>query len=137
MISVASSQVARTKPPLPRALVKLARASGSDWIAAQAATGDMLRRFMIALRKGAADVAADPQAGVEAIMTARPESNRDVLTAEIAAVPGYLHTAASAGKPYGWLAPADIAEMLTVQRTYYDLPESVTAEQIYTGQFAE
>ena len=99
--------------------------------------GDMLRRFMIAVRQGAEAVAQDPNAGVEAIMRARPESMREVLTAEIAAVPQYLHTKNSEGKPFGWLAEADILEMLTVMRTYYDLPESVTPVSIYDGQFAE
>lgn len=101
------------------------------------AKGDALRRFMIALRQGADVVAQDPNAGVEAVMRARPESMRDVLAAEIAEVPAYLHTKSSEGKPYGWLAEADINEMLGVMRQYYELPDSVTAAQIYTGQFAE
>ena len=39
MISSASSQVARRKPPLPRACWQRARASGSSTSEAQAATG--------------------------------------------------------------------------------------------------
>ena len=46
MISVASSQVARTKPPLPRVFVYEARRAGSFWIAAQAATGVIVARIL-------------------------------------------------------------------------------------------
>ncbi len=98
---------------------------------------DQLRRFMIAVRQGAEVVAADPNAGIQAVMNARPESVREVLASEIAAVPDYLHTKNSQGKPYGWLAEADINEMLGVMRQYYELPDDVTPAQIYTGQFAE
>ena len=45
MISVASSQLARTKPPLPRVVLIALRRAGSFWIAVQAATGVMVSRI--------------------------------------------------------------------------------------------
>lgn len=94
---------------------------------------DALRRFIAATARGAEDVAKDPELGVDAVMKARPEGSRDVLSEEIAALPPYLHTARSAGHPFGWLAPEDVDEMLQVLKKYYELPASISADQVYDG----
>jgi NitT/TauT family transport system substrate-binding protein len=96
---------------------------------------DLLRRFMIATRQGAQVVVSDPDAGVQALLHARPESDGGVLSAEITGITDYQHTAASAGHPYGWLAQSDVDGMLTVMREYYGLPNSLTGDQIYTNRF--
>jgi len=102
-----------------------------------AAKPDILRKFILATRQGAADVAKDPKAAVDAILRARPEGDRTVLASEIAGVPAYLRTKNSAEKPFGWLAKEDVDGMLSVMRDYYELPASVTADRIYTNKFVE
>lgn len=98
---------------------------------------EVLRRFMVATRQGAAAVAADPTAAVQALLRARPESDRSVLGAEVAGLADSVHTPASAGHPFGWLAQSDVDGMLGVMREYYALPSTVTAAQIYTNRFAQ
>jgi NitT/TauT family transport system substrate-binding protein len=98
---------------------------------------DLLRRFMIATRQGAQIAAAEPQAAVDALLHARPEFDRAFVTAEIADLPEYQHTSASAGHPFGWLARSDVDGMLAVMREYYGLPATVTAGQLYTDRFMQ
>jgi NitT/TauT family transport system substrate-binding protein len=98
---------------------------------------DVLKKFIAATQRGAADVAKDPQLGVDAVRRARPELSREVLAAEMQGLPPYLHTKHSAGKPFGWLAREDVEEMLQVMRDYYSLPARITADKVYTGQFVE
>lgn len=98
---------------------------------------DVLRRFMLATRKGAEDVTRNPGYAIDALMRARPENNKAVLADEIAGLPAYLQTPNSAGHPFGWLATADIDEMLSVMRSYYELPASVKASQVYVDTFSK
>jgi NitT/TauT family transport system substrate-binding protein len=98
---------------------------------------DILRRFMIATAQGAKAAAADPNVAVQALVSARPESDRAVLLSEVSGIGPYLHTPTSAGHPFGWLAPSDVDAMLSVMREYYALPPSVKAEQIYTNRFTQ
>jgi len=93
--------------------------------------GDVLKRFLAATARGSADMLAEPQAAVDAVMRARPEGSREVLAQEVAALPPFLHTERSQGKPFGWIAPEDVEEMLQVMKTYYELPDSITADRIY------
>ena len=102
-----------------------------------AAKGDALRRFIKATARGAEAVTSEPAVGVDAVMRARPEGSRDVLAEEIAGLPPYLHTPASEGHPFGWLAPTDVDEMLKVMKAYYELPSDITADRIYVRSFAE
>jgi NitT/TauT family transport system substrate-binding protein len=102
-----------------------------------AAKPDLLRRFVAATAEGAAAAVADPNAAVDAVLKARPEADRSVLVEEMAALPAYTHTKSSEGKPFGWIAPADLEEMLGLMRKYYQLPPAVTATQIYDGRFTD
>lgn len=98
---------------------------------------DVLKRFIGATARGAEDMQREPAAAVDAVMRARPEGSRDVLAEEVAALPPYLHTERSAGHAFGWIAPEDLAEMLKVMKTYYELPDSVAPEQIYVRDFVD
>jgi len=96
---------------------------------------DLLRRFMLATQQGAQIAVSEPQAAVNALLQARPEFDRAFVTAELAALPAYQHTSASAGHPFGWLARSDVDGMLAVMRDYYALPAAFTADQLYTNRF--
>ncbi len=96
---------------------------------------DVLSRFMKATQRAADEVEANPTLGVDAVLRARPEGNREVLTDEITQLPHYLHTDRSKERPFGWLDPADVDGMLSILREYYKLPAKVTAASVYTDRF--
>ena len=98
---------------------------------------DVLTRFIAATARGADDMQREPAAAVDAVIRARPEGSREVLAEEVAALPPYLHTERSAGRAFGWIAPEDLAEMLQVMKAYFELPATVTPEQIYVRDFVE
>jgi NitT/TauT family transport system substrate-binding protein len=96
---------------------------------------DVLRRFMLATRKAADEIAANPQAGLNAVLHARPELDQDLLDSESKIFIAATHTSRSAGHPYGWIAPSDLAQTLDVMRKFYAVPASVTPESVYTDSF--
>jgi NitT/TauT family transport system substrate-binding protein len=100
-----------------------------------ATKADLLRRFMLATRKAAAEIAANPQAGLDAVLHARPELDQDLLASESKVFIAATHTARSVGHPYGWVAPPDLMQTLDVMRKFYAVPASVTSESLYTDSF--
>jgi NitT/TauT family transport system substrate-binding protein len=100
-----------------------------------ATKADLLRRFMVASIQGADDVAKDPAAGVEAIMKAHPEVDREVITHEMEMLPPYLHTPHSAGHEFGWVAPEDRQQTVGILEQYFGLPPGLSPDQLYTNDF--
>ncbi|WP_158810967.1 ABC transporter substrate-binding protein [Beijerinckia sp. L45] len=96
---------------------------------------DMIKRFLLATIKGAADVANDPAAGVAAVHEANPETDPKILAIEMAALPRYLHTDDSAGKLYGWVAEKDLIQTIAIQEKYFGMRVGMKPADIYTGQF--
>jgi NitT/TauT family transport system substrate-binding protein len=96
---------------------------------------DVLRHFMLATRKAADEIAANPQAGLDAVLHARPELDQDLLVKESKIFIAATHTPRSAGHPYGWVAPSDLIQTLDVMRKFYAVPASVTPESVYTDSF--
>ncbi len=96
---------------------------------------DMIRRFIAATVKGAEEVAKDPKAGVDAVMDAAPDSDRDEIANEMSMLPDFLHTKNSAGHPYYWIAPEDVAATLDINKKYFELPDSVKPDDVYTDEF--
>lgn len=98
---------------------------------------DMLKRFMAATIRGAEDVAKDPKAGVEAVVKAVPTTDAAVITEQMGTLPTYFHTESSAGHPFGWVAPADVAQTLDIQVKYFGLSPDVKPSDVYTSAFFE
>jgi len=96
---------------------------------------DMIRKFLAATIHGADDVKKDPQAGIDAVIKAVPETDRGVITGEMSTLQDFLHTKYSAGHPFGWVAPEDLASTIEIEQKYFDLPASVTAADVYTDKF--
>jgi len=101
-----------------------------------AAKPDVLRRFMRATRRGAADLEKSPQAGVDALVNSQSVYDRAFLTSQMQLLPGYFRTSNSVNRPFGSIAPEDIQALLHIMRAYYALPMSITADKIYTDEFA-
>lgn len=68
--------------------------------------GDVIRRFMQALQRGAAAVKADPAAGVTPLLAANRELDRGLQTAVVrATLPAFFPT--QKGRPFGWQDPEE------------------------------
>ncbi|HWJ72221.1 MAG TPA: ABC transporter substrate-binding protein [Kaistia sp.] len=96
---------------------------------------EVVRGFLAALTKGKADVDKDPEGAADIIMAARPDSDRDIILGEIKVMPNYRQTAASKGKPFGWVAPEDIKQTISLLEKYSGMKPGLTPELIYDGSY--
>lgn len=100
-----------------------------------AAHPDVIRGFLKALLKGKADTVADPAAALAIFMQARPDSSEEGIKNEMSVMPKYEHTAASEGKPYGWVAKSDVDLTISLLEKYSGMKAGLTADSIYDGSF--
>jgi NitT/TauT family transport system substrate-binding protein len=103
-----------------------------DYLASHEA---QVKGFLAALAKGKADAAADPDGALAIFMQARPDSSEEGIKAEMAVMPKYEHTAGSEGKPYGWVAPADVALTISLLEKYSGMKPGLTPDSIYNGNY--
>ncbi|SEP79301.1 NitT/TauT family transport system substrate-binding protein [Devosia sp. YR412] len=103
-----------------------------DWLAEH---GELMKGFLAALQKGKADVAANPEEALAIFMEARPDSDEAQIALELKVMPAYEHTAASEGKPYGWVAEADILQTISLLEEYSEMKPGLTPAGIYDGSF--
>jgi NitT/TauT family transport system substrate-binding protein len=96
---------------------------------------DVIKRFMIATQKGAADAEKDPVAAVAAVHNANPETDPEILAEEMKTLPRFLHTDNSTGKPYGWVAKEDLVQTIAIQEKYFGMREGMKPDDIYTDKF--
>ena len=97
--------------------------------------GEAMKGFLAALQKGKADVAANPEEALAIFMEARPDSDEAQIALELKVMPAYEHTAASEGKPYGWVADADLAQTISLLEQYSAMPAGLTPADIYDGSY--
>lgn len=103
-----------------------------DWLAEH---GELMKGFLAALQKGKADVAANPDEALSIFMEARPDSDEAQIALELKVMPAYEHTAASEGKPYGWVAEADILQTISLLEEYSAMKPGLTPAGIYDGSY--
>jgi len=96
---------------------------------------DVVSGFLAALQKGKADTVADPAGALAIFMEARPDSSEEGIKTEMAVMPKYEHTAASEGKPYGWVAKADVDLTIALLEKYSGMTKGLTADSIYDSSF--
>ncbi len=97
--------------------------------------GRLLRGFLAATVRGAEDAAASPGAGLEALMQARPATDRGLLAEQAAHVAEFQRTKNDAGHGFGWMAKADWDETLDLLEKYFDLPKGIDPSRVYTNEF--
>jgi NitT/TauT family transport system substrate-binding protein len=97
--------------------------------------GEAVKGFLAALEKGKADVAANPEEALAIFMEARPDSDEAQIALELKVMPAYEHTAASDGKPYGWVAEADLTQTISLLEQYSDMPAGLTPADIFDGSY--
>lgn len=105
---------------------------GKDY---KAAHPEIVKGFLAAVQKGAADAAADPQAAADIIIAARPDEDPAGILSQIVVMKKYQHTAASEGKRFGWVAPEDVATTISLLEKYSEMKPGLKPETIYDGSF--
>jgi NitT/TauT family transport system substrate-binding protein len=68
---------------------------------------ELVRGFVRATLRGWKDAIADPKAGVDALMTAYPDSNRQFVEQGLPMVIEHMHSKATKDAPLGWMAEED------------------------------
>ncbi len=96
---------------------------------------DIVKGFLVALQKGKADVVADPAGARDILLAARPDSDSEGILNEINVMQKYEHTANSDGKPYGWVAEADILQTISLLEKYSGMKPGLTPAAIYDGSY--
>jgi len=96
---------------------------------------DLLKRFMSATAKGYAEGTQDPKAAIAALVAQRPLVDGALLLDQFSAFPPFIHTAASAGKPFGWTAKSDWDTTYDLLRKYFDMQQTVDVSTLYTNEF--
>jgi NitT/TauT family transport system substrate-binding protein len=94
---------------------------------------DVLKRFLAATVHGAEDVQQDSNAAIDAVMAARPASDRAILTEELKLMQDYFHTPNSKGHVFGWMAPQDWQQTAELSQQYFGLPASIKTTDLYTN----
>lgn len=97
--------------------------------------GEVVRGFLKALQRGKAETAAHPDEAFKIFMAARPDSNADGIQLEMREMPKYEHTAASEGKPYGWVAPDDVKQTISLLEKYSGMKPGLDTADIYTADY--
>jgi len=93
----------------------------------------ILQAFMRATIKGYDAASADPQGAVAILMKARPNTNQGVALKEIVMMNDYLHTNATKGKEFGWMAPSDWDRTVSLMQDCCKLPSGIDPKTLYTN----
>ncbi|AJE47121.1 ABC transporter substrate-binding protein [Celeribacter indicus] len=103
-----------------------------DWLAEN---GDVMKGFLAAITRAKADVDADPEEALAAIMEARPDLDPEIIALEIDVMDNYRHTTASEGNPFGVPAEEDIELTLSLLEKYGNMRPGLTPGDIFTADY--
>ncbi len=78
---------------------------------------ELVRGFVRATLRGWKDALADPKAGVAALMAAFPDTNREFVELGFPLVVEHMQSAATKGKPLGWMAEEDWKMTLQIMKS--------------------
>jgi NitT/TauT family transport system substrate-binding protein len=104
-----------------------------DWLAANE---EAVKGYLRAITKAHDDVLANPEEALDLFMENRPDADRAAIGTEIEVMEKYRHTAATEGKPFGYVAPEDVVQTISLLETYAGIPTGwVTPEMVYTDAY--
>ncbi len=104
-----------------------------DWLAEN---GELMKGYLRAVSKAHADVLANPEEALDLFMENRPDADREAIATEIEVMEKYRHTAATEGKPFGYVDPEDLKQTISLLETYAGIPTGwVTPEMVYTDAY--
>lgn len=101
--------------------------------------GEALKKLVEVEQRAWAEIKADPQVGVDAIINQRPDAklNPDVLREQIKITVEYFDTPATEGKPIGWQAAEDWEMTLKGMEKIGLVKPGWDASNYYTNEFVE
>jgi NitT/TauT family transport system substrate-binding protein len=104
-----------------------------DWLSENE---EAVKGYLRAITKAHADVQANPEEALDLFMENRPDADREAIGTEIEVMEKYRHTAATEGKPFGYVAPEDVVQTISLLETYAGIPTGwVTPEMVYTDAY--
>jgi NitT/TauT family transport system substrate-binding protein len=97
--------------------------------------GNMVGRMVAATQEALKIVQENPGAAIDALRKAKPTLNRDVHLAILKSSFDLYHSAASKGKPLGWIPPKDITTAQNILHEYEQIKTKVAIGDYFTNQF--
>lgn len=133
-------RIARQKPiepPIKYADYGVNMLGGGIFVHKKTATekAQLLKGFLAATTKSFDEALKNPGVAVEALVAARPGADKDLLLEQLKRTPPYLHTKATAGKPFGYMAAEDWEGTLKFMKQAFEFKTDVKASDVYTNDF--
>lgn len=99
------------------------------------ANPEVLKKFMGAVARGYAEGFADPEAAIDALIKARPLTERDLQLTSLKLLSGYTQTEFSKGKPFGWTAKEDWDATEKLLRDFFEFTAELDISTVYSNDF--
>lgn len=137
-VSPDAYKIAKQKPidpPITFGDVGVNVLGSSIFVTKETATkrADTIRRFLVATARAFEEGQKNPTAAADALMKARPSTDRQILTEELKHLPEFVHTKNTAGKPFGQTAAQDWEDTGEILKRYFELPASFRIADVYTN----
>lgn len=96
---------------------------------------DLVGRMVASAQEAMKIVQENPEAAIDALRKIKPTMNREVHLAILKSSFDLYHSAASKGKPLGWIPPADIENAQKILVEYDQIKTMAPATDYYTNAF--
>ena len=96
---------------------------------------DLVQRMVASAQEAMKIVQENPEAAIDALRKVKTTLNREVHLAILKSSFDLYHSAASKGKPLGWIPPADIEKAQNLLVEYEQIKTKVAATDYYTNAF--
>lgn len=96
---------------------------------------DLVRRMVASTQEALKIVQENPEAAIDALRKIKPTMNREVHLAILKSSFDLYHSAASKGKPLGWIPPADIETAQNLLVEYEQIKTKVATSDYFTNAF--
>ena len=97
--------------------------------------GNLVGRMVASAQEAMKIVQENPEAAIDALRKVKPTLNRDVHLAILKSSFDLYHSAASKGKPLGWIPPSDIENAQKILVEYEQIETAAPATDYYTNAF--
>jgi NitT/TauT family transport system substrate-binding protein len=96
---------------------------------------DLVRRMVASTQEALKIVQENPGAAIDALIKVKSTINRKVHLAILKSSFDLYHSAASKGKPLGWIPPSDIETAQNLLVEYEQIKTKVAASEYFTNEF--
>lgn len=96
---------------------------------------DLVRRMVASVQEALRIVQKNPEAAIDALLKVKPTLNRKVHLAILKSSFELYHSAASKGKPLGWIPPSDIENAQNILVEYKQITPKTRIGDYFTNEF--